>query len=342
MKFYIAIPVYKAEAFLSDCVSSVLSQTCQDFEIVLVDDGSPDGSGRLCDEFAARDGRIHAIHQKNTGPYGARRTAIHFILNHGSPEDRAVFLDADDSLKPEALETLTRCIRETGADLVFLGEDQVYEGKVLRPFPRDMAYIGTVTDRRQLYKIVFQDGWYNPLWKKVPALSLLPREDHPEFYSVRFGEDLLQSIPLYRDCRKAVFLADSLYNYTQNPNSATNGLGYEKYRVTSLVPETCWNFLNSQNVWNSEDFEEYMGWLRRLTRFQIWLVAKFATSAANRCALLKAISQDGFYAKIIATAPKEDRCLTLMQKGRYRALCTVGTAMRKLGDVRRWVRKKLP
>ena len=132
-----------------------------------------------------------------------------------------------------------------------------------------------------------------------------------------------------------MFLADSLYNYTQNPNSATNGLGYEKYRVTSLVPETCWNFLNSQNVWNSEDFEEYMGWLRRLTRFQIWLVAKFATSAANRCALLKAISQDGFYAKIIATAPKGDRCLTLMQKGRYRTLCTVGTAMRKLGDVRR-------
>ena len=71
-------------------------------------------------------------------------------------------------------------------------------------------------------------------------------------------------------------------------------------------------------------------------------MVKFATSAANRCALLKAISQDGFYAKIIATAPKEDHCLTLMQKGRYRALCTVGTAMRKLGDVRRWVRKKLP
>ena len=280
------------------------------------------------------------------------------------PADLETLFDAPDGLCPVAkieaeapdLETVKRGRKDQGpshigphvldicqkADLVFLGEDQVYEGMVLRPFPRDMAYIGTVTDRRQLYKIVFQDGWYNPLWKKVPALSLLPREDHPEFYPVRFGEDLLQSIPLYRDCRKAVFLADSLYNYTQNPNSATNGLGYEKYRVTSLVPETCWNFLNSQNVWNSEDFEEYMGWLRRLTRFQIWLVAKFATSAANRCALLKAISQDDFYAKIIATAPKEDRCLTLMQKGRYRALCTVGTAMRKLGDVRRWVRKKLP
>lgn len=272
---------------------------------------------------------------KKYGPLWSPQNGDSLYTGPRQPGRPGVFLDADDSLKPEALESLARCIRETGADLVFLGEDQVYEGKVLRPFPRDMAYIGTVTDRRQLYKIVFQDGWYNPLWKKVPALSLLPREDHPEFYTVRFGEDLLQSIPLYRDCRKAVFLADSLYNYTQNPDSATNGLGYEKYRVTSLVPETCWNFLNSQNVWNSEDFEEYMGWLRRLTRFQIWLVAKFATSAANRCALLKAISQDGFYAKIIATAPKEDRCLTLMQKGRYRTLCTVGTAMRKLGDVRR-------
>ena len=339
MKFYIAIPVYKAEAFLSECVSSVLNQTCQDFEIVLVDDGSPDGSGRLCDEFAARDGRIHAIHQKNTGPYGARRTAIHFILDHGSPEDRAVFLDADDSLKPEALETLARCIRETGADLVFLGEDQVYEGKVLRPFPRDMAYIGTVTDRRQLYKIVFQDGWYNPLWKKVPALSLLPREDHPEFYPVRFGEDLLQSIPLYRDCHKAVFLPESLYNYTQNPHSATNNLGCDKYQVNSLVLETCWDFLHSQKVWTREDFDGYMGWLRRLTRFQVWLVAKFAAPIPARRKHLKGIAEDPFYAKIIATAPKKDFCLRLMQKKQFTLLCLLGTAIRTLGNLRRVLRK---
>ena len=339
MKFYIAVPVYKAEAFLADCVNSVLTQTVQNFEIVLVDDGSPDGSGTLCDGFAAKDRRIHVIHQKNTGAYGARRTAIHFLLDHGSPEDRAVFLDADDSLKPNALETIQRCIEETGADLVFLGEDQVFEGQILRPFPVDMAYVGTVTDRRQLYKIVFQDGWYNPLWKKVPALSLLPREDRPEFYSIRFGEDLLQSIPLYRDCRKAVFLPDSLYNYTQNPNSATNGLGYEKYKVTSLVLETCWNFLKGQNVWTEADFDEYMAWLRRLTRFQVWLVAKFSTTISNRRGLLRQIAEDGFYAGIIATAPKKDLCLRLMQKKRFRTLCLVGTGMRKLGNLRRRANK---
>ena len=73
MKFYVLIPVYKAEAFLPDCLHSVFAQSWQDFEIVLVDDGSPDGSGKLCDAYAAQDARIHALHQENTGPYGAGR-----------------------------------------------------------------------------------------------------------------------------------------------------------------------------------------------------------------------------------------------------------------------------
>ena len=70
MNFYIAVPVYNAEAFLADCVNSVLAQTVQDFEIVLVDDGSPDGSGALCDTFAGQDERIHVIHQKIQAPTG--------------------------------------------------------------------------------------------------------------------------------------------------------------------------------------------------------------------------------------------------------------------------------
>lgn len=338
MKFFILIPVYKAEAFLEECMRSVFAQTWQDFEVVLVEDGSPDGSGRLCDRFAAQDARIHALHQENTGPYGARRTAIRYCLGQGQPTDWAVFLDADDSLKPNALETIAKAHRETGADLIFMGEDQVYEGQILRPFPREMAFIGTVTDKAQLYKIVFQDGWYNPLWKKAAPLGLLPREDHKEFYPVRFGEDLLQSIPLYRDCKKAVFLPDSLYNYTQNPNSATNGLGCEKYRVSSLVLETCYDFLQDQGLWNSEDFETYMGWLRRLTRFQVWLVAKFAAPVPSRTAHLKAIRVDAFYAKIIATAPKKDLCLGLMNSSHFRLLCVLGTAARLLGNLRRTLR----
>ena len=338
MKFYILIPVYRAEAFLEASLASVFAQTWQDFEVVLVDDGSPDGSGALCDRLAAGDARVHALHQENTGPYGARRAAIRYCLDRGRPTDWAVFLDADDSLKPNALETIAKAHRETGGDLIFIGEDQVQGGKVLRPFPRDMAFIGTVTDKARLYKIVFQDGWYNPLWKKAAPLGLLPREDREEFYPVRFGEDLLQSIPLYRDCKKAVFLPDSLYNYTQNPASATNGLGCDKYRVSSLVLETCYDFLREQNLWSSSGFEDYMAWLRRLTRFQVWLVAKFAAPVSNRRVHLKAIRADDFYAKIIATAPKKDLCLRLLKGNHCTLLCLLGTGARLLGKLRKALR----
>ena len=340
MAYYILIPVYNAAAFLGDCMASVYAQTLPDFQVVLVDDGSTDGSGALCDGYARQDSRVHVLHQANTGPYGARRTAIRYCLDQGQPTDWAVFLDADDSLKPNALEVLDRTRRETQADLIFIGEDQVYQGTVLRPFPRDMAYIGTVTDKASLYKIVFQDGWYNPLWKKAAPLGLLPREDHKEFYPIRFGEDLLQSIPLYRDCKKAVFLPDSLYNYTQNPSSATNGLGCEKYQVNSLVLETCYSFLQAQNVWTEADFDGYLSWLRRLTRFQVWLVSKFAAPVSARVRHLSGIARDPFYAKIIATAPKKDVTLRLMQGGHFTALCLVGSGMRKLGDVRKKLRRR--
>lgn len=338
--FFVLIPVYQGEELLQACLDSVFAQTRQDFSVILVDDGSTDGTGALCDRAQEQDCRVTAIHQQNMGPYGARRTAISCCLERAQKGDWAVFLDADDSLKPNALETLARTAREEDCDMVFLGEDQVWDGKLLRPFPVEMAYTGAVEDKRQLYKIVFQDGWYNPLWKKAVSVSLLPPEGVAEYYPVRFGEDLLQSIPMYQNCRKAVFLKESLYNYAINPQSATNALGYEKYKCSSLVLQRCWEFLKSQDVWSEGDFTEYLGWLRRLTRFQVWLVAKFATGIGNRRRLLEEIRKDAFYAMVISTAPRKDVTLTLMKRRYYVTLCLMGTAARLLGKLRRWVKNR--
>ena len=337
MTYYVLIPVYQAKSWLDACINSVFAQTEQDFRIILVDDGSTDGSGALCDAWAERDLRVEVVHQANCGPYGARRTAIARCLETADGEDWAVFLDADDSLKPCALETIGQ--KAGDCDLVFLGEDQVWDGRVLRPFPVDKAYVGTVEDKRRLYKIVFQDGWYNPLWKKAVKVRLLPKEGVREYYPVRFGEDMLQSIPMYRDCKKAVFLPDSLYNYAINPASATNALTYEKYRCSSLVLRECWDFLQGQQVWNEKDFEEYMAWLRLLTRFQVRIVAKFDTSRQNRIKLLKEIGDDAFYAKVIATAPKEDRLLHLMKEKKYAAVCLVGDGLRLAGNIKRKIKR---
>ena len=88
-----------------------------------------------------------------------------------------------------------------------------------------------------------------------------------------------------------------------------------------------------------EDFAEYMGWLRRLTRFQVWLVAKFAAPVSARTRHLTDIAEDAFYAKIIATAPRKDFCLRLMQGRHFAILCLLGTTARRLGRARAWVRR---
>lgn len=335
--YHILIPVYQAENWLPGCMRSVLSQTVRDFHVILVDDGSTDGSGRLCDEYAAQDPRVEVLHQKNAGPYGARRAAIERCLAASDKEDWVVFLDADDSLKENALEVIGA--KAGDCDMVFLGEDQVWQGRVLRPFPQDMAFIGTVEDKAQLYRIVFRDGWYNPLWKKAVKARLLPKEGVAAYYPVRFGEDLLQSIPMYRDCRRAIFLPDSLYNYSINPDSATNALTCEKYHVSSLVLRVCWEFLREQQVWSEQDFAEYMAWLRLLTRFQVRLVAKFDTKASNRQRILGEIGADAFYYKVISTAPKGDTLLYLMAKKRYALLCRIGDALRLAGTLKRRLEK---
>lgn len=119
----VIIPVYKVEAYLTACVESVLAQTYQNFEIILVDDGSPDNCPRMCDEFAARDSRIRVIHKENGGLASARNAGIDIARG-----DYLAFLDSDDLWSPLFLERLYRAIGETGADFSvclfrrFLGE----------------------------------------------------------------------------------------------------------------------------------------------------------------------------------------------------------------------------
>lgn len=108
----VIIPVYKVEDYLTACVESVLAQTYQNFEIILVDDGSPDNCPQMCDEFAARDSRIRVIHKPNGGLSSARNAGI-----DGAKGEYLAFLDSDDLWTPLFLERLYQAIGETGADL---------------------------------------------------------------------------------------------------------------------------------------------------------------------------------------------------------------------------------
>jgi glycosyltransferase involved in cell wall biosynthesis len=138
MFFSVIVPIYKIEKYLKRCIDSVLSQTCKDFELILVDDGSPDNCGKICDEYAEKDNRIHVIHKENGGLSSARNAGIDWAFANSNSE-WITFIDSDDWVYPKYLETLYNAIIETGCSLSVCsfarteGEDIDVDETVLSP-----------------------------------------------------------------------------------------------------------------------------------------------------------------------------------------------------------------
>ena len=110
------VPVYNVEQYLPAALDSLRAQTCPDWEAILVDDGSPDGCGALCDAAARQDARFRVIHQKNAGVGAARNAGL--AAARGT---YVQFLDSDDALEPQMVEVLCRTARQTDADLILFG-----------------------------------------------------------------------------------------------------------------------------------------------------------------------------------------------------------------------------
>ena len=118
----VIVPVYKAENYIHDCVNSILSQSFRDFELILVDDGSPDGCGAICDRYAAQDARVRVIHKKNGGVSSARNAGMDQAVGN-----YVVFIDSDDSAKPDYLKDLMEAV----------GDDRTFVISDYQPFRED-------------------------------------------------------------------------------------------------------------------------------------------------------------------------------------------------------------
>lgn len=112
----VIVPVYKVESYLSRCIDSILSQTFTDFELILVDDGSPDNCGKICDEYAKKDPRVFVMHQENHGVSVARNTAIEWTLKN-SDSQWLTFIDSDDWIHPQYLELLYSAANDLGLNI---------------------------------------------------------------------------------------------------------------------------------------------------------------------------------------------------------------------------------
>ncbi len=179
-KISIIVPVYNASAFLRDCVNSILRGTYGSFELILVDDGSTDESGELCDSFAAQDCRVRVIHTENKGAADARNTALSIASG-----DYVAFIDADDAVAPDYLEVLINEIEITNADAAACNFVQI--GKDRRRLPVHVIRNRIVSGGDAMYDIAIRREFY---WTNV--CCKLFRADAIKdlrFPALRYGED---------------------------------------------------------------------------------------------------------------------------------------------------------
>jgi glycosyltransferase involved in cell wall biosynthesis len=159
-KISVIIPVYKVEEYLRKCLDSVLAQTFQDYELILVDDGSPDNCGKICDEYALKDSRIRVIHKQNGGLSDARNAAMDIITG-----EYISFIDSDDYVLPTHLEELYSALIETDSDLAIGNITSVSEDK-LNPKFYCPATGRTVLEGLSVFNTLNQPCAWAKLYKK--------------------------------------------------------------------------------------------------------------------------------------------------------------------------------
>lgn len=203
-KIFVVVPVYKVEAYLERCVDSILNQTYQNFELVLVDDGSPDNCPAICDRYAAEYENITVIHQENGGLSAARNAGIDFAFQNGNSEqDWLTFIDSDDFVHPKYLEYLYRAAKEAGTEISSCSYMRTDTSEISNPVT-DLTY--TILSPEEFWQKDRTNALIAPA--KLFKLSLLRNirfptgklhEDEFTTYQILFQRDTMAclAIPLY-------------------------------------------------------------------------------------------------------------------------------------------------
>jgi len=217
MKFSVVIPVYKVENYLRPCVDSVLNQTFSDFEVILVDDGSPDSCPAICDEYAQKDSRVKVIHQKNMGQSGARNSGLD-VANG----DYICFIDSDDYLASNDVFGKLAWATQSNPDIVhykfrewFESDGHIAECKFDYNVP---------TKGRSLAEIycdlIDKDAYYNSAWSKIVKRNLLVENDI-RFERGLLGEDNEWYYHIVTAANTLRLIDEPLYVYRRRSGSTT-------------------------------------------------------------------------------------------------------------------------
>ena len=200
-KVSVIVPVYNTEKYLDKCIQSILSQTFTDFELLLIDDGSTDASGAICDKYAEQDLRVRVFHKENGGVTSARRMGVENAIG-----EFVTFVDSDDELYSDALSTLLK--KTTSKEVKIVVSNLSFEG-----------YIAS----EEYVKRTLCGRLRNAVWGNLYKRTLLTDWVMDVPSNINFGEDVIMNIKIALNMTLgyAACIEDRVYLYRQNPQSVT-------------------------------------------------------------------------------------------------------------------------
>ena len=263
----IIIPVYKVEKYLEKCIESVLKQTYTNLQVILVDDGSPDNCGKICDEYAKKDSRIEVIHKVNGGLSDARNVGI------AKAKGKYIgFVDSDDYIKEDMYEILINLIKEYDADVSICNLYDVIEGK---EYIRNKEKGIKEYNRIDILKEVLLDkNIQSYAWNKLYKKELFNEIKYP---IGKKYEDIGTTFYIFEKCNKVVVTSEPEYYYLKRADSLVNN-------VTESTVLDYTEIIIQRYLYTQKNIEE-------LRKYNNYYLAKTLITAHNDIELLGSISE---------------------------------------------------
>lgn len=231
-KISIIVPVYNTETYLQECVDSILTQTYQNLEVILVDDASTDASGRICDEYGRQDARVHVVHKENGGPGSACVAGMNAALG-----DYYMFVDSDDYVEPETLTGMAAHLAGKQGEIVccnHLREKQKKTELVYGAIAPGV-YEGEKLETEVKQRLVGRQQRILPMSRCMKLCEKSVFEGNEKYYDyrVRFGEDSNMMYPAMLNSTRIVVMKDALYYHYRYVESSMTHY-YDKGKYDSL------------------------------------------------------------------------------------------------------------
>ncbi len=322
----VIVPVYNVFLFLEDCIDSICNQTYKDLEIILVDDGSTDNSGLVCDNYSKNDSRIRVIHQKNEGLSAARNAGIEIAKG-----EFLVFVDSDDRIHPMMVEILYEAMKQNDAELAICSHRIIQEtesnASLSHEIRMETQKMEILSGRECVKRIYSKDSVdMTVAWNKLYKRNLFRQMRFP---IGRVHEDEFLIYKILYPLKKCVYIREPLYEYRVRENSIVSEKSVFRYKDTIDAYEERCHFFEMD-----KDMELYLESLRRyettIAETILYLRKEKIEKELEKelYCLFKTVFRDRIKSSGLKSVHKVKYYLFMINKPTYRILKNIGDIFR--------------